>query len=86
MQRYNKKNEYLTKILGELIEELRLKKQTSGRKFSDEFDLSRSNLSKIERGLIFAKFATIFKISQALGYKFSDFAMLLEKNSALILV
>ncbi len=80
MQRHSKKSLYLSKKLGEVIRELRSKDDYSCRKFAYEYDISRSNLNKIENGVIDCKFTTLWKISEALGLKFSDFAKFLEEK------
>ena len=45
-----------------------------------EYDRSRSNLNKIENGLIECRVATLMKISEALGIKFSELAKKLEEK------
>ena len=45
-----------------------------------EYDISRSNLNKIENGLIECKVVTLMKTSEALGIKFSELAKKLEEK------
>lgn len=89
MQEISEKNLHLAVVLGSYIKELRIKKgHISRKKFADEYDLNDSNLSKIERGLIEAKFVTLLKILQALDITPSEFMKELEnklgKNFTLI--
>lgn len=80
MQRHSKESLHLTKQLGELFKEIRKEKYSSIQKFTDEYDIDRSNYSKIERALVDCKFSSFFKISQALGYKPSKLLHLLEEK------
>ncbi len=89
MQEISEKTLHLAVVLGSYIKELRIKKgHISRKKFADEYDLNDSNLSKIERGLIEAKFVTLLKILQALDITPSEFMKELEnklgKNFTLI--
>ena len=49
-------------------------------KFANEFDFDKGNLSKTERGIYSIYLLTAWKISEASGIKFTDFAALLEKE------
>ena len=80
MQQNNNKNLYLAQKIGELIKELRQNNNYSCRKLAYEYDISRSNLNKIENGLIECRVATLMKISEALGIKLSEFAKKLEEK------
>ena len=74
MQVKNDKTLQLSVIIGLYIKELRQKKgYFSRKKFADEYDLSDSNLSRIERGLGEIKFVTLFKILQSLDISLADF-------------
>lgn len=80
MQHKSDKNIYLANKIAELVRELRLNKGYSGRKLAYEYGISRSNLNKIENGVIECKIGTLLKICEALGINFSDFAKLLEEK------
>lgn len=82
MQEKSENTLYLAKVLGELIRELRVKNAgyVSRNQFAAEYDLDDSNLSKIERGIIEAKFVTVYKIAQSLNMSFSDFIIILENK------
>ncbi len=79
MQQEDKKVLHFNKILGEVIKENRINKaKISLNKLAHEYDLDRGNLSKIENGILNCRLVTAWKISEALGIKFSDFAKILE--------
>ncbi|MDO5437859.1 MAG: helix-turn-helix transcriptional regulator [bacterium] len=81
MQQDNEKVLHFNKILGELIKEKRMKEaKISLNKFAREYDFDRGNLSKIENGILNCRLVTAWKISEALGIKFSEFAKILEDN------
>lgn len=64
---------------GIVFKKLRSEKaQTSINRFAREYDIDRGHLSKIERGLVGCSLSTAWKIAEATGVKFSDFAKLLE--------
>lgn len=67
------------KAVGTIIRELRKEEpKRSINKFAHEYDLDRGNLSKIERGIYSIQLITAWRIAEALGIKFSDFAKMLE--------
>lgn len=81
MQQDNEKVLHFNKILGELIKEKRMKEaKISLNKFAREYDFDRGNLSKIENGILNCRLVTAWKISEALGIKFSEFVKILEDN------
>lgn len=66
-------------IVGEIFREIREKNTNSSiNKFAREYDIDRGNLSKIERGIICCSLLTAWKLTEASGIKFSDFAKMLE--------
>ena len=72
---------FFTKVSGELFKEIRKEgSKNSLNKFAREYDIDRGNLSKIERGLLSCRLLTAWKIAEASGIKFSDFALRLEKK------
>ncbi len=69
------------KTLGQIVQKLRKEnKHISISKLAREYDLDRGNLSKLERGINGCHIITAWKICEASGIKFSDFAELLEKQ------
>ena len=81
MQQVDYKVERFNKVVGELIKELRQNNNNiSINNFCRQYDFDRGNFSKIERGVIGCRLATVFKVCEALGIKFSDFAKLLEEK------
>lgn len=79
MQYKDEKTIHFKKELGELISELRQKKTNlSCRRLAHEYGMYSGHLSMVENGRVECKVVTLWKISEALGIKFSDFARLLE--------
>lgn len=80
MQYQDEKTLQFNKKLGEVIKEIRKLKNISANKLANEYDLDSGNLSRIENGSINCKVITLWKISEALGMKFSEFAKIIEDN------
>lgn len=81
MQQYDDKVILFKKVFGQVLKELRTQNTTCSRtQFAREFDIDRGNLSKIENGKLSCSVITLWKISEALGIKFSEFANMLEKE------
>ena len=69
------------KAVGEIIREIReTKTDLSITRLAYEYEFDKGNISKTERGLYNIQLATAWKICEALGISFSDFAKLLEKK------
>ncbi len=69
------------KVVGELVRELRKKNTNlSINKFALSYDFDKSNMSKLERGIYSAYLITAWRLSEALGLKFSEFAKLIEEK------
>lgn len=76
-----KKHQIFKEAVGEVFRDIRKTKSgISLNKFALEYDLDKSNVSKTERGLINIYLITAWKISEAHGIKFSDFAKMLEEK------
>lgn len=81
MQYKDAKTLHLRKTLGNVIKALREKRTgLSCTKLGNEYGINSKNLNKIENSLIDCKLITAWKISEALGLKFSDFAKILEEE------
>lgn len=81
MQQEDCKISYFKKIVGEVLREIRNEKHTSSlNEFAREYEIDRSNLSKIERGINGCNLATAWRIAEATGVKFSEFAKRLEEK------
>ena len=71
----------MVKSLGNVIKVLREKRTgLSCTKLGNEYGINSKNLNKIENSLIDCKLITAWKISEALGLKFSDFSKILEEE------
>ncbi len=67
--------------VGNVIRKNRISKMgLSINKLAMEYDFDKSNVSKIERGLYNIHLITAWKMSEALGIKFSEFAKMLEQE------
>lgn len=67
------------KAVGSVFKEMRKhKSDISISRFAREYDIDRGNLSKIERGELGCRILTAWKIAEAAGVRFSDFARRLE--------
>ena len=81
MQQISEQYLHFNKELGEIIKELRLKKEKiSIYKFAAEFGIDRGNFSRIENGIVSCKFVTVWKISEALNMKCSELVKILEEK------
>lgn len=81
MQSENNKTLQLNKTYGSLVKKLRIERTNfSINKLAQSYDIARGNLSKIENGCNDTKLSTMWKISEALGLKFSEVARILEEN------
>ncbi len=81
MQQADEKILLFNKTVGKLLKELRNNNsKTTINKFAREYDMDRGNLSKLERGIINCRLITAWKLSEALGIKFSEFAKKLEEK------
>ena len=65
---------------GVIFQKLRTTTGKSQRRFADEYDIDRGNLSKIENGIVGCGLSTAWKIAEAAGIKFSEFANMLEQE------
>ena len=69
------------KAVGEMIRELRTSRTNlSLNKLAFEYDFDKGNLSKTERGIYSIHLITAWRLSEALGMKFSEFAKCLEEK------
>lgn len=73
MQQKDNKTKHLAKVIGQVVNELRIeKKKGSINQFAHEYDLDVGNTSRIENGLIDAKVVTLWKIAEALEMPLSE--------------
>ncbi len=77
MQQEEKKK-LICEIAGRLLKKLRGKK--SHYMLSNEYEISTSLLNNLERGVKDPQLTTIFKVSEALGIKASEFVEMIEKE------
>ena len=73
------KEELFKKAVGEVLRELRTScKNLSINKFAAEYDFDKDNISKIEKGKYSIYLTTAWKLSEALGVDFVEFASKLK--------
>ena len=80
MQQDNIERTKFNKAVGAVVKKIRKNTDKSINKFALESDIDRGNLSRLERGSINCRMFTAWKISEASGIKFSEFAKLLENE------
>lgn len=81
MQQQNNKTSQFLNTVGDIFKRIRTEKtHNSINQFAREYDIDRGNLSKIERGLNSCRLITAWKLCEAAGIKFSEFAKILENE------
>ena len=78
IQNLNKRE--LLIALGIIVHEKREVMQKGINTFSYEYDIGNGLLSRLEKGQIDTKITTLWKLSNAFGYKCSDFIKLIEEK------
>ncbi len=76
----NEKAKIVYKIIGEIFLEERLKLNKSVRILADEYDLQKSMISRLERGLNEPRLCSILSMCEALGIKPSVLFDMVEKR------
>lgn len=72
------KKKLICKVAGQALKMLRGEKSLY--MLSAEYEISTSLLSSLERGLKDPQLTTVFKLSEALGIKASDFIKIIEQE------
>ena len=73
------KEQIFKKAVGEVIKDVRItSKNLSINKFANEYDFDKGNLSKIEKGVYSIYLITAWKLAEALGLNFVEFAQKLK--------
>ncbi len=80
MQDDNLKISIFKNAIGKVFTALRNPDKTSLNKLSLEYELNKGSISRIERGLYDCQLSTAWKLAEANGIKFSEFAKLLEEE------
>lgn len=74
----NKKT--LLKAIGKIVFNKRKELNKGINKFSFEYDIGNGLLSRLERGDTDTQITTLWKLANAFNLKFSDLALLIEKE------
>ena len=75
-----KNKDTLLKAIGNVVKRERLRTNTGINKFSYEYDIGNGLLSYLEKGVSDTKITTMWKLANAFGMKFSDFARMIESE------
>ena len=75
-----KRKRILLKAIGKIVKTKRLELKKGINKFSFEYDIGNGLLTRIERGDTDTKITTLWKLANAFNIKFSDLALLIEKE------
>lgn len=70
----------LLNVIGELIREKRLKQNKGILLFSYEYDISNSSIALLEKGKKDVQITTLWKLANAFGMSFSEFAKEIENR------
>lgn len=73
-----KNKDTLLRAIGNVVKRERLRTNTGINKFSYEYDIGNGLLSYLEKGVSDTKITTMWKLANAFGMKFSDFARMIE--------
>ncbi len=73
--------DYNSKITGQLIGELRVKKEMTQENLSAFAGIARSHLAMIESGRVKANVETLWKIADALDMRLSELIRMVEERS-----
>ena len=75
-----KRKRILPKAIGKIVKTKRLELKKGINKFSFEYDIGNGLLTRLERGDTDTKITTLWKLANAFNIKFSDLALLIEKE------
>lgn len=70
----------LLNVIGKLIREKRLKQNKGILLFSYEYDISNSSIALLEKGKRDVQITTLWKLANAFGMSFSEFAKEIENR------
>lgn len=74
------KKQQLLNVIGELIKEKRINQNKGILLFSYEYDISNSSIALLEKGQRDVQVTTLWKLANAFGMSFSEFALEVEKR------
>lgn len=67
---------------GEVLKQLRLKKDLTQQQLADYTGMDRAYISELERGILLPSLETVFKLASQLKLKPSELIDLVDRNSA----
>lgn len=74
------KKELLLQVVGTIIKEKRLAKNKGILLLSYEYDIANSSIALLEKGVRDVQFCTLWKLANAFGMSFSEFAREVESR------
>jgi len=74
------KKKKLLKVLGKIVFANRSRLGKGINTFSYEYDIGNGLLSRLEKGDVDTRISTLWKLSNAFGYKCSEFVKIIEDN------
>ena len=74
------KKELLLQVVGTIIKEKRLAKNKGILLLSYEYDIANSSIALLEKGVRDVQFSTLWKLANAFGMSFSEFAREVESR------
>lgn len=77
---HNPQKDILLAAIGDIIREKRLAQNKGILLFSYEYDISNSSISLLEKGKRDVQITTLWKLANAFGMNFSDFAKEVESR------
>ncbi len=81
MQQESKKFSKFKKVLGALVHDIReAEPKITMTQLAYQYEINKSTLSRLEKGLLDSRISTLWKVAEARGMKFSEFALRLEKE------
>lgn len=81
MQQNSKKFSKFKKVLGMLVHEIReTEPKITMTQLAYQYEINKSTLSRLEKGMLDSRISTLWKIAEARGMKFFEFALRLEKE------
>ena len=81
MKQKTDKTRYFNKKLGEVLKTFRRTKlNCTAAKLADDYNFDKSNLNRMENGVIDSRISNVWLVAEAIGVKLSDVIKALEKD------
>ncbi len=81
MRQKTDKTRYFDKKLGEVLKTFRRTRlKCTAAKLADDYNFDKSNLNRMENGIIDSRISNVWLVAEAMGVKLSDVIKALEKE------